>query len=68
LWKNGHRKDCGLYFHSESYGWEVQSEVEGRMTHPAMIIGSAATLAHEAAAHGTRGDGQPAGNVRYARV
>jgi hypothetical protein len=29
LWKNGHRKDCGLYFHGESYGWEVQLRDDG---------------------------------------
>jgi hypothetical protein len=29
LWKNGRRKDCGLYFHGESYGWEVQLRDDG---------------------------------------
>jgi hypothetical protein len=31
LWKNGHRRDCGLYFHGESYGWEVQLHDDGFM-------------------------------------
>ena len=29
LWKNGHRQDCGLFFHGESYGWEVQLRDDG---------------------------------------
>jgi hypothetical protein len=29
LWKNGRRTDCGLYFHGESYGWEVQLRDDG---------------------------------------
>jgi hypothetical protein len=31
LWKNGRRKDCGLYFHGESYGWECQLRDDGFM-------------------------------------
>jgi hypothetical protein len=29
LWKDGHRKDCGLYFHGETYGREVQLVDDG---------------------------------------
>jgi hypothetical protein len=29
LWKNGHRKDCGLYFYGENYGWECQLRDDG---------------------------------------
>ena len=31
LWRNGHRKDCGLYYHGETYGWEVQLRDDGFM-------------------------------------
>jgi len=29
LWKNGRRMDYGLYFHGESFAWEVQLRDDG---------------------------------------
>ncbi|MFI5302508.1 MAG: hypothetical protein ACHREM_30835 [Polyangiales bacterium] len=53
LRKNGHRVDCELKFHGDSYGWECQCLYDGELAYGRRFLVRAQAI-EEAETHRTR--------------